>query len=42
MAISLAAIEHILLAREDDTFVKQCRWWFGVNDTYRFDYVGLL
>ena len=42
LAISLATIVHILLAREDDTFVKQCRWWFGVNGTDRFDYVGLL
>ena len=30
---------HILLARENGVFHKQCRGWFDVNGTYRFESV---
>ena len=33
---------HPLLARENGIFVKQCREWFDVNGTYRFESVALL
>ena len=39
---SFSTMVHILLARENGIFVKQCRGWFDVNGTYRFESVGLL
>ena len=33
---------HIHLGRENGIFVKQCRGWFDVNETCRFECVGLL
>ena len=33
---------HIHLARENGIFVKQCCGWFDVNETCRFECVGLL
>ena len=38
---SFPAMVHILLARENSIFVKQCRGWFDVNPTHHFESVGL-
>ena len=35
------AMVHMLLARENSIFVKQCRGWFDVNPTHYFESVGL-
>ena len=39
---SFSTMVHIHLARENGIFVKQCRGWFDVNETCRFECVGLL
>ena len=31
---SFSTMGHILLARENGIFVKQCREWFDVHETY--------
>ena len=39
---SFSTMVPILLVRENGIFLKQCRGWFDVNGTYRFESVGLL
>ena len=39
---SFSIVIHILLARENGIFAKQCCECFDVNGTYCFEYVGLL
>ena len=39
---SFSTMVHILLAKENGIFVKQCRGWFDLNGTCRFQYAGLL
>ena len=42
LTFSFLTMEHILLARENGVFVKECHGWFNVNRTYSFESVGLL
>ena len=39
---TFSRMANILLARENGTFIKQCREWFDVNGTYRFESADLL
>ena len=39
--LPFSAMVQILLGRENGIFVKQCRGWFDVNGTYRFESVSL-
>ena len=39
---TFSTMAHILLARENGIFIKQCRGCFDVNGTYCFESVGLL
>ena len=38
--LATSYLVHILLATENDIFIKQCPRWFDVNGTYRFDSEG--